>query len=106
MRRGLHDAVGLTSLWTLWAVGSPRASCQRGEQQGSHHEPGAITPIAPNAKVRARASRPGRRPLTRPASVGGVVIGGGYLGLGIARTLGRRGVPVCVVDDERSASAG
>jgi predicted ATP-grasp superfamily ATP-dependent carboligase len=30
------------------------------------------------------------------------VIGGDYQGLGIARSLGRRGIPVCVVDDERS----
>jgi D-aspartate ligase len=35
-------------------------------------------------------------------SAGAVVVGGDYLGLGIARSLGRRGVPVCIVDDERS----
>src|SRR5215472_16214624 len=34
--------------------------------------------------------------------VGAVVIGGDYQGLGIARSLGRRGIPVCVVDDETS----
>jgi hypothetical protein len=34
--------------------------------------------------------------------VGGVVVGGDYQGLGIARSLGRQGVPVCVIDDERS----
>jgi predicted ATP-grasp superfamily ATP-dependent carboligase len=34
--------------------------------------------------------------------VGGVVIGGDYQGLGIARSLGRHGIPVCVVDDETS----
>lgn len=34
--------------------------------------------------------------------IGAVVIGGDYQGLGIIRSLGRRGVPVCVVDDERS----
>ena len=39
----------------------------------------------------ARASRPGA-----------VVVGGDYQGLGIVRSLGRRGVPVFVVDDERS----
>lgn len=33
---------------------------------------------------------------------GAVVVGGDYQGLGIARSLGRRGVPVCIVDDERS----
>jgi predicted ATP-grasp superfamily ATP-dependent carboligase len=34
--------------------------------------------------------------------VGAVVVGGDYQGLGIVRSLGRRGWPVCVVDDERS----
>jgi len=35
-------------------------------------------------------------------SVGAVVVGGDYQGLGIVRSLGRRKVPVCVIDDERS----
>jgi D-aspartate ligase len=35
---------------------------------------------------------------------GAVVIGGDYQGLGIVRSLGRLGVPVCVIDDERSIS--
>jgi D-aspartate ligase len=39
---------------------------------------------------------------TRPP--GAVVVGGDYQGLGIVRSLGRRGVPVIVVDDERSIS--
>jgi D-aspartate ligase len=30
------------------------------------------------------------------------VVGGDYQGLGIARSLGRRGIPICVLDDERS----
>jgi predicted ATP-grasp superfamily ATP-dependent carboligase len=34
--------------------------------------------------------------------VGGVVIGGDYQGLGIARSLGRRGFPVLIIDDEHS----
>src|SRR6266496_766533 len=38
----------------------------------------------------------------RSQGVGGLVIGGDYQGLGIARSLGRRGVPVCVIDDEVS----
>jgi D-aspartate ligase len=33
---------------------------------------------------------------------GGIVIGGDYQGLGIARSLGRRGIPVYVIDDETS----
>jgi D-aspartate ligase len=36
--------------------------------------------------------------------VGAVVVGGDYQGLGIVRSLGRHGVPVCVVDDEMSIS--
>jgi len=35
-------------------------------------------------------------------AAGALVVGGDYQGLGIVRSLGRRGVPVCVVDDERS----
>jgi len=35
-------------------------------------------------------------------SIGAVVIGGDYQGLGIVRSLGRRGIPICVVDDEYS----
>lgn len=37
-------------------------------------------------------------------AVGAVVIGGDYQGLGIVRSLGRRGIPVCVLDDEHSIS--
>ena len=39
------------------------------------------------------------------SDVGAIVLGGDYQGLGIVRSLGRRGVPVCVVDDERSISS-
>jgi D-aspartate ligase len=35
---------------------------------------------------------------------GAVIVGGDYQGLGIVRSLGRHGVPVCVVDDEHSIS--
>ena len=35
---------------------------------------------------------------------GAVIIGGDYQGLGIARSLGQRGIPVCVLDDEISIS--
>ena len=38
------------------------------------------------------------------ATVGAVVVGGDYQGLGIVRSLGSRGIPVCVVDDEYSIS--
>jgi D-aspartate ligase len=36
------------------------------------------------------------------STVGAVVIGGDYQGLGIVRSLGRRKIPVCVIDDEHS----
>lgn len=35
---------------------------------------------------------------------GALILGGDYQGLGIVRSLGRRGIPVCVIDDERSIS--
>lgn len=39
----------------------------------------------------------------RPANhIGGVVVGGDYQGLGIIRSLGRNGIPGCVIDDEQS----
>jgi len=38
----------------------------------------------------------------RADQIGAVVLGGDYQGLGIVRSLGRRGVPICVVDDEHS----
>jgi D-aspartate ligase len=41
-------------------------------------------------------------PRSGHATTGAVVVGGDYQGLGIVRSLGRRGVPVCVIDDERS----
>jgi D-aspartate ligase len=53
---------------------------------------GTRAPIVP-----ARPSSHRRR-----RTVGAVVIGGDYQGLGIARSLGRLGIPVCVVDDEVS----
>ena len=34
--------------------------------------------------------------------IGAIVVGGDYQGLGIVRSLGRHGVPVCVIDDEHS----
>jgi len=36
------------------------------------------------------------------AAAGAIVIGGDYQGLGIIRSLGRRGIPTCVIDDEQS----
>ena len=36
--------------------------------------------------------------------IGAIVIGGEHPGLGIARSLGRRGIPICVIDDQHSIS--
>ncbi len=36
------------------------------------------------------------------AAAGAVILGGDYQGLGIVRSLGRHGVPTCIVDDEHS----
>ncbi len=45
------------------------------------------------------------QPSTRGVQqIGAVVVGGCYQGLGIVRSLGRRGVPVCIIDDESSIS--
>jgi D-aspartate ligase len=38
------------------------------------------------------------------APVGAVVVGGCFQGLGIVRSLGRRNIPICVIDDELSIS--
>src|ERR1700688_1240208 len=48
------------------------------------------------------AARIGQRDLSPNGGVGAVVVGGDFHGLAIARSLGRRGVPVCIVDDEYS----
>ncbi|MFC5952193.1 ATP-grasp domain-containing protein [Pseudonocardia lutea] len=47
---------------------------------------------------------PNEAPRSRQLALGAVVIGGDYQGLGVARSLGRRGIPVRVLDDERSVS--
>ena len=46
-----------------------------------------------------------RAPAAGSVAAGAIVLGGDYQGLGIARSLGRRGVPVWVVDDERSIAS-
>jgi predicted ATP-grasp superfamily ATP-dependent carboligase len=47
-------------------------------------------------------AKPDRDGRTHARPIGAVVVGGDYQGLGIVRSLGRQGVPVCVVDDECS----
>src|SRR5580704_2752542 len=41
---------------------------------------------------------------TKAQIPGAVVIGGDYQGLGIVRSLGRKGIPICILDDEYSIS--
>lgn len=38
----------------------------------------------------------------REGKVGALILGGDFHGLAIARSLGRRGIPICIVDDEYS----
>src|SRR3984957_15686172 len=40
----------------------------------------------------------------RTQGIGAVVVGGEHPGLGAARSLGRRGIPVCIIDDQHSIS--
>ena len=51
--------------------------------------------IQNNGRIKQR-----KRPPNEPP--GAIVLGGDYQGLGIVRSLGRHGVPVCVLDDEYS----
>jgi D-aspartate ligase len=44
------------------------------------------------------ASGPRKKP------VGAVIVGGEHPGLGVARSLGRRGIPICIIDDQHCIS--
>ena len=55
----------------------------------------------PRAEIRVAAARTGTRAAGHP---GAIVVGGDYQGLGIVRSLGRRGIDVLVIDDETSIS--
>src|SRR4051794_33175315 len=57
--------------------------------------------VAESSPVRPALTGRGSRDAAR---VGAVVLGGDYQGLGIVRSLGRRGIPVCVIDDEPSVA--
>jgi D-aspartate ligase len=39
-----------------------------------------------------------------PKQTGAVIVGGEHPGLGIARSLGSRGIPICIIDDQHSVS--
>ena len=90
------------SLWTptisiRWGVAdAPDGRSQRGFRPNGWSRRGANRRRA----VRRVTAHPRRRAET----VGAVVCRGDYLGLGIVRSLGRQGVPACVIDDEYSIS--
>lgn len=54
--------------------------------------------------IDSRSKSEGVATAAREEIPGAVVLGGDYQGLGIVRSLGRRGIPACVVDDEFSIS--
>src|SRR6266481_3515225 len=56
--------------------------------------------MIPGGPHRSEPARAIAEPSQKP--IGAVVVGGDYQGLGIVRSLGRRGVPICVIDDEHS----
>jgi len=64
----------------------------------------ATGPADPASAVRDRPKPTPGTVCSTNGTVGAVVAGGDYQGLGIVRSLGRQGVPVCVVDDELSIS--
>lgn len=67
--------------------------------------PSDSAPVAPRRSAPGLSALGQERESAPPLpvrDVGAVVLGGDYQGLGIVRSLGRHGVPVCVVDDERS----
>jgi D-aspartate ligase len=53
-------------------------------------------------EVRSSPSRPRGRLPDGHRQAGAIVVGGDYQGLGVVRSLGRRGIPVYVIDDEAS----
>jgi D-aspartate ligase len=58
--------------------------------------------VGPTRKLRPGRASTRRTYTTPPGSVGALVVGGDYQGLGIIRSVGRHKVPVCVIDDECS----
>jgi predicted ATP-grasp superfamily ATP-dependent carboligase len=54
------------------------------------------------AKTQAHLARLPSNGAGSQGVIGAIVVGGDYQGLGIVRSLGRQGVPVCVIDDEHS----
>ena len=66
----------------------------------------SVMPLLPPAKSEPTPGAGISKAVSIPATrrVGAIVVGGCFQGLGIVRSLGRRGIPVCVIDDEASIS--
>lgn len=71
----------------------------------------AIVASNKHSSKSAQVASPGKQEvLTRSESMsstritGAVIVGGDYQGLGIVRSLGKRGIPTCIIDDEASIS--
>lgn len=62
------------------------------------------TPGSPTASATVLSTMQSLESRRSSSPVGAIVIGGDYQGLGILRSLGARGIPVYVVDDEHSIS--
>ena len=77
------------------ALGQPATGRGRRKERHVRRVDGHMSTIEAHPNVDDSSS-----PFSR--AVGAVVLGGDYQGLGIARSVGRHGVPVVVVDDERS----
>ena len=57
--------------------------------------------------LKTESTRKDVPPSTENSSLGALVMGGDYRGLGLVRSLGRHGIPVCVIQqsDQRLAAA-
>jgi D-aspartate ligase len=62
-----------------------------------------INPSRNRCKLKPQMSQPSQF-APRRQNVGALVIGGDHLGLAIARSLGRRKIPVCILDDHHPIS--
>src|SRR5262249_12279511 len=58
------------------------------------------SPVRSSRPVSSRHISSERLEMKKPQPVGALVVGGDHPGLGVVRSLGRRGIPVYVVDDQ------
>ncbi len=77
--------------WTDNALSAIIVGSEERETNSTSHRAQGISTLTP-FKL---ASKPRKH-------VGAVILGGDYQGLGIARSLGRHGIPICIIDDEVS----